>query len=183
MKKFITIISALVLGMGAANAQTLWVNGGYQLDNFKSKILGFNASDASNGLFVGAEYEYGFGNFFSVAPGANLGFTFAEKTFVCDMSIPVLARAAYSINNQVKPFVNLGPEFNIGLAHNESGESWYGGYGLSRFGFNLALGGGVVVNEKVRLMINYSFGLSNIYKDSEASIKKDYLRVGIGYSF
>lgn len=184
MKKFITIISALVLGMGAAGAQTIWVNGGYELNTLKSKVLGSTLSDSANGLFVGAEYEYNLNNYFSVAPGANLGFTFAEDTFVSELSIPVLARVSYAIDNRIKPFLNLGPEFNIGLAHNENGQSLYSGNdGLSRFRFNLALGGGIVVNNNMRIMINYSFGLTNVYKLGDLSIKNNYLRVGVGYSF
>ena len=207
MKKILLSLAVLMAAAFTMNAQLSYsVNVGYANRATASKVIyGDNeniSKDAMGGFNFGvmASYEL----MPNVAVNTGLQFDFAAKTdkdeifgvetkvraIANDIEIPV--RASYMLDlGEAAVFAYAGPAFEFGLVNkvvttiNETSTTLnaYGEDGaMSRF--NILAGAGVgVLYHDLFLNVGYDFGLLDLDKNDNSSLRTSELKVGLGIKF
>lgn len=105
------------------------------------------------------------------------------------LEIPILASYRYNFSESTQLQINFGPYVAYGIAGkskwNDEGfedEEDYFGDGIRRFDAGLAIGAGMTFGHFF-VGLNYDLGLTNIVKESDASLKNRCLSINVGYNF
>lgn len=192
MKKVIIAVAALLIGI-SANAQ-VWINAGFLggYEKVTSSILEFPVTDFEHayGFFVGTEYEIPLSRVFSVAPGLQFQAGFATEPDYrfaeTQIAIPILVRAAVPFGTNARGFLNVGPDFAIGLSSKEVDHGvTYDSYkeDFSRFNLGVIVGLGVDIRERLRIFATYNFGVINTCKMYKTTAYDNKYQIGIGFAF
>lgn len=210
MKKvFATIIAASLMLAGInANAQVS-VGAGY-LNSTSTTTISSNSSDsATNGFYVGGDFNLPIVGGLSMAPGLYFSYLTASGTSSIGsiasatgtttemyVGIPVNFNYGLEITNGVKGFVYAGPTFNYGLSSSYkidanvagiSGSKSTDNYDGTNYGrLEILVGGGVGVEvSSFRVTAGYDLGLNNRYTGDadNYTIKRNQLHVGVAYLF
>lgn len=198
------MIATLVALMGVtANVQAqetsgFSVKGGVNFNSFSREN---SAGLKSNiGYHIGATYDIGLGQYFSVEPGLFLdtrgakfeGSGFVGKTNVIGITVPVLAKGTFEVNRDLNVFVNAGPFVNIGLGGTRKTETatvtekrdvtfGNGANDIERTHFGLNFGAGLEFHRFI-LGAGYDLGLSEV-KNREVKTKLNAFKISVGYKF
>lgn len=196
MKIFFIAIATILCSM-TANAQ-IWVSTGFINASTKTTVsaagLSTTNTEGFNGLFVGAEYELGINDIFTIAPGVEFKADFLTKNNTqftkTALAIPVLFRAGFTFADDFRGFVGVGPQIDLGLAYTsvyktESTTNKYNYYAndCSPFDLGLAFQLGVDYQSQYRLFLKYTLGLLNTSKINNCTMKTNAFEVGLAYKF
>ena len=213
MKKicFILVAAAMFIAMDA-KAQ-LGVGVGYNLLNTKATVAEESESDALNGFYVEATYDFNFldANWGKLGIQPGIRYTFgceAESEEVLGvkarasftehyLDVPVLVKYGYDVvSSKLNVHAFAGPVFSVGLASDikasADGESVkssnYKDSEYGRFDLKFGLGAGVTVAERFNVKLGYNFGLLNRYTGEQVENIKTKMHtgvfyVGVGYNF
>lgn len=191
MKKlFISALVALSFCF-AANAQFV-VKAGYVNDRGTiSQVL--NTVEYEHGFFVGGEYEAKMSDALSFAPGIEFAGAFSNNFTkkVCEfyLNVPVLLRLGFDLTENVRGFINAGPELFFGLASTtvfKADGSMYKPYEKKDIkGFDLManMGAGIDIKDHFRVFGSYSIGLLNTSTIEGETAYNNILKFGVGYKF
>ena len=201
MKKVLLIVASLLIGM-QAHAQ-LAADGGYMHAFEHGNISYLGSSRGWDGFFVGGRYTIGLDNWvdgLGVAPGANVSFLwsrYANTVTGREIAINVPVHAVYSLDimSDVKVKFLAGPTLQLGLVNNlvdrsNNSTTTYNMYketalGAARTPFNLylGLGAGIEVAQAIRVNVGSDFGLLNLTTGTNATLRRNILKIGVGYIF
>lgn len=195
MRKIIIIAAAMLSGI-ALNAQDIWVKASFvDVLEYQKTILSTDTTvDNFLGGQLGVELEIPINDFLAIAPGIDFEMSGANdtgyKNFNMGLSIPLLARVGFNCSDNVRIFVNAGPDAFIGL-YDKTTEyigilsQTYNSYTDGddpRFQYYTAVGAGIDFLKKFRLQARYDFGIAN---KSNPAIKTRYdaLLLSLAYKF
>lgn len=108
------------------------------------------------------------------------------------LEIPVHFGYKYAFNENVSAFGEFGPYFSFGLFGKAKAKSmgdeakvdtFSDDGGVKRFDFGLGFRLGIELNNRVPISVGYDFGLINVAKDADESVKNSNLTLSIGYKF
>lgn len=197
MKKFFITIALVAVAATSAMAQ-ISAGAGYLNMDLK------NGSDVTlnqNGFYAGANVAYGLGSGFAVAPGLYYGYLYSDdsyaglletKTNSHYLAIPVNVTYSLPLLDVLDAFVYAGPQFNIGLSSKTEGKLLsvsteidnYGDNGtLNRFDVSIGAGLGVEVCDLVRVNFGYNWGLVDLSKSDNTTLKQAGWHVGLSVLF
>lgn len=206
MKKVLLIVAALFLGL-QAKAQLI-AEGGY-MHAFESANTLYR-TPSQGGLFVGARYHFNLEDLMDglyADPGLNLsilsGKAQLENVILSNWSsreialnMPLHVGYKYEILSDFSVYGFLGPTLQLGLMNNiidrnDNASKRYNMYkdnGLGSaprtpFNLYLGLGGGIEVAQHFRVNVAFDFGLLNLTTMSNARIRRNILKIGVGYAF
>lgn len=198
MKKLLTFVIATII-----SASTIFAQG------FEGEIqAGMNLSNVSKyDSKIG--YHFGFRGTFPIKSasgtyinvGALLTLKGAEKDYGYELDakidayyleIPVHFGYKHTISENIALFGEFGPYLGIGLfgkaklasmGQSAKVDTFSDEGGAKRFDFGLGFRAGIEINQKVPISFGYDFGLANINKDEDPSLKNSNFTVAIGYKF
>lgn len=203
MKKIIIILLAVIATATAANAQFRYaavLGGGKSTLNFKQDIATVNSAMSAQAGVIGEIIFPGIG--FGVDLGLLYNLTGAkvnlgekemwasqgygnERLAIHELNIPLHLRFKYTrlggLEDIVAPFVFVGPEFSITLAHSKCKAMQYPGGDLS-----LGFGGGVEILKRWQVSASYTRGMTYVTKAkilSDYSAKANQWTVRVAYFF
>lgn len=113
-----------------------------------------------------------------------------EKATPSYLEIPILASYRYNFSNSTQLQINFGPYLAYGIAgkykweydsKNED-EKYFDDDDIKKFDAGLAFGAGITFSH-IFVGINYDLGLTNVWKDSDISLKNRCLSINLGYNF
>ncbi len=149
------------------------------------------------GYHIGAIYEFDFGKNFAVEPGlfldtrgAKYEGAFVGKTNIIGLTVPVLTKGRFVINNDLNVFVNAGPFVNIGLGGTRKTEAanvtikrdvtfGNGSSDIERTNFGLNFGAGIEYQRFI-LGVGYDWGLSKM-NNLNVETKLNAFKISVGY--
>ena len=117
------------------------------------------------------------------------------------LEMPILASYRYDFSDAAQLQVNFGPYFAFGLGgkvkeeeHYKNGRTsedeydFFGSknddsWGAKRFDMGLQVGAGITIAQHVYVGLAYEFGLMNLSRSSDASVKNNNLLISLGYQF
>lgn len=185
MKKHFKVALFALLGVLGYNANA-------QDSGFAVKAgLNVNTMNASQtksaiGFNVGATYEFGIAENFSVEPGLffdTRGYkVLNDKVNVYTLTLPVSAKYRIEVSNGINAVVNAGPfvNFNIAGKIGDSKIEFGGESGVKRFGAGLAFGVGIEVDNFI-FGLGYDLGVTKIVKNADNKLSA--FKIGVGYKF
>ncbi len=193
MKKILSIILGAFL-CAQAFAQ-VDVNAGYVNSAYRYGENNYSYKVAGNGFYVGASTEFQVGSSIhglSFEPGLNfnlIDYNFEKgiDSFEYSLSAPLRLKYSQPVSNAVDVFISAGPTLLCTLG--SSAKVTYGGTTYTEKGeggdFDVALGfeAGVKLTNNFKVVCGYDFGLINQSGDSDYRVTRNFLHVGIGYSF
>ncbi len=202
MKKIIALCSLAVALLFAGNAKAqLGINVGYAPENF---VVGDN-STAYTGLFAGVNYNYNLSGDINLSLGAQFrmnnrstettifGVKATETNQQYLIDIPLLFNYGFRLSNTVKLSVFAGPTFSYALSgkttykvsggsssHSFDPVNWYGeNSDLNQFNVSGTIGGAITFNS-IRVFAGYNYGLMDLNKSDNGTLKTNGLFVGLG---
>lgn len=204
MKKVLLAIFAAATLAVSANAQVN-VEAGYVNSVQKLKKSGSTVSGTSNGVYVGASYNFAFGKVISLSPGVQYEFLTTGDYKVLPLAsgsvqehyanVPVLLNAGVNIGSNVRIYFYAGPTLSIGIATSKSINSGVGDGGnikkqnlyaddtYKRLDVLLGGGAGVEICRRIRLTAGYDAGLLNRTSLDDATLRRNRLHVGAAVTF
>ena len=104
------------------------------------------------------------------------------------LNIPVKVTYGFSLGNIVELGAFVAPELSLGLASkakaDDTSVSLYGEDGIYKRGdFRVGLGVYCDLIEKVRVNLNYNFGVVNRSKADGTTLRRNGVQLGVAYLF
>lgn len=191
MKKLFLSIVVAALTAICANAQ-LYVGAGYSYSPTKTKVEKVSERYDRNGLYIQAGYGLNVGKHLGIVPGVEYEVVTNEedgvKTPEQYLNIPVKVTYGFSLGNIVELGAFVAPELSLGLASkakaDDTSVSLYGEDGIYKRGdFRVGLGVYCDLIEKVRVNLNYNFGVVNRSKADDTTLRRNGVQLGVAYLF
>lgn len=191
MKKLFLSIVVAALTAICANAQ-LYVGAGYSYSPTKTKVEKVSERYDRNGFYIQAGYGLNVGKHLGIVPGVEYEVVTNEedgvKTPEQYLNIPVKVTYGFSLGNIVELGAFVAPEFSLGLASKAKSDdksvSLYGEDGVFKRGdFRVGLGVYCDLIEKVRVNLNYNFGVVNRSKADGTTLRRNGVQLGVAYLF
>lgn len=191
MKKLFLSIVVAALTAICANAQ-LYVGAGYSYSPTKTKVEKVSERYDRNGFYIQAGYGLNVGKHLGIVPGVEYEVVTNEedgvKTPEQYLNIPVKVTYGFSLGNIVELGAFVAPELSLGLASkakaDDTSVSLYGEDGIYKRGdFRVGLGVYCDLIEKVRVNLNYNFGVVNRSKVDDTTMRRNGVQLGVAYLF
>lgn len=198
MKKILsTLLAASLMLLGTQAFAQVSVNAGYLNSTLKNK----NASENSNGAYVGMSYNIGIAGGLGIAPGVYYSliasknpelFGYATGSFQEHaINIPVYLNYAIGLNRDTNFFVYGGPTVQYGLASKVRHEAGSVNVTVNNYDnddfnrLNVYLGGGIGINAGAfKVTVGYDYGMMSQYKDNDyPDTHRSNIKIGLGFNF
>ena len=191
MKKlFLSIVVAAATAI-CANAQ-LYVGAGYSYSPTASKAGKITERFDRNGFYIQAGYGLNVGKHLGIVPGLEYEVVTKTENDVKQpeqyLNIPVKVTYGFSLGNIVELGAFVAPTFSMGLTSkakvNDTSVDMYGEDGFYKRGdFRVGLGVYCDLIEKVRINLNYNFGVVNRSKVDDTTMRRNGVQLGVAYLF
>ena len=191
MKKLFLSIVVAALTAICANAQ-LYVGAGYSYSPTASKAGKITERFDRNGFYIQAGYGLNVGKHLGIVPGLEYEVVTKTEDEVKSpeqyLNIPVKVTYGFSLGNIVELGAFVAPELSLGLASkakaDDTSVSLYGEDGIYKRGdFRVGLGVYCDLIEKVRVNLNYNFGVVNRSKADGTTLRRNGVQLGVAYLF
>lgn len=191
MKKlFLSIVVAAATAI-YANAQ-LYVGAGYSYSPTASKAGKITERFDRNGFYIQAGYGLNVGKHLGIVPGLEYEVVTKTENDVKQpeqyLNIPVKVTYGFSLGNIVELGAFVAPTFSMGLTSkakvDDTSVDMYGEDGFYKRGdFRVGLGVYCDLIEKVRINLNYNFGVVNRSKVDDTTMRRNGVQLGVAYLF
>ena len=191
MKKlFLSIVVAAATAI-CANAQ-LYVGAGYSYSPTASKAGKITERFDRNGFYIQAGYGLNVGKHLGIVPGLEYEVVTKTENDVKQpeqyLNIPVKVTYGFSLGNIVELGAFVAPTFSMGLTSkakvDDTSLDMYGEDGFYKRGdFRVGLGVYCDLIEKVRINLNYNFGVVNRSKVDDITMRRNGVQLGVAYMF
>lgn len=191
MKKlFLSIVVAAATAI-CANAQ-LYVGAGYSYSPTASKAGKITERFDRNGFYIQAGYGLNVGKHLGIVPGLEYEVVTKTENDVKQpeqyLNIPVKVTYGFSLGNIVELGAFVAPTFSMGLTSkakvDDTSVDMYGEDGFYKRGdFRVGLGVYCDLIEKVRINLNYNFGVVNRSKVDDTTLRRNGVQLGVAYLF
>ena len=191
MKKlFLSIVVAAATAI-CANAQ-LYVGAGYSYSPTASKAGKITERFDRNGFYIQAGYGLNVGKHLGIVPGLEYEVVTKTEDEVKSpeqyLNIPVKVTYGFSLGNIVELGAFVAPTFSMGLTSkakvDDTSVDMYGEDGFYKRGdFRVGLGVYCDLIEKVRINLNYNFGVVNRSKVDDITMRRNGVQLGVAYMF
>ena len=191
MKKlFLSIVVAAATAI-CANAQ-LYVGAGYSYSPTASKAGKITERFDRNGFYIQAGYGLNVGKYLGIVPGLEYEVVTKTEDEVKSpeqyLNIPVKVTYGFSLGNIVELGAFVAPTFSMGLTSkakvDDTSLDMYGEDGFYKRGdFRVGLGVYCDLIEKVRINLNYNFGVVNRSKVDDTTMRRNGVQLGVAYLF
>ena len=191
MKKlFLSIVVAAATAI-CANAQ-LYVGAGYSYSPTASKAGKITERFDRNGFYIQAGYGLNVGKHLGIVPGLEYEVVTKTENDVKQpeqyLNIPVKVTYGFSLGNIVELGAFVAPTFSMGLTSkakvDDTSVDMYGEDGFYKRGdFRVGLGVYCDLIEKVRINLNYNFGVVNRSKVDDTTMRRTGVQLGVAYLF
>ncbi len=191
MKKlFLSIVVAAATAI-CANAQ-LYVGAGYSYSPTASKAGKITERFDRNGFYIQAGYGLNVGKHLGIVPGLEYEVVTKTENDVKQpeqyLNIPVKVTYGFSLGNIVELGAFVAPTFSMGLTSkakvDDTSVDMYGEDGFYKRGdFRVGLGVYCDMIEKVRINLNYNFGVVNRSKVDDTTMRRNGVQLGVAYLF
>ena len=191
MKKlFLSIVVAAATAI-CANAQ-LYVGAGYSYSPTASKAGKITERFDRNGFYIQAGYGLNVGKHLGIVPGLEYEVVTKTENDVKQpeqyLNIPVKVTYGFSLGNIVELGAFVAPTFSMGLTSkakvDDTSVDMYGEDGFYKRGdFRVGLGVYCDLIEKVRINLNYNFGVVNRSKVDDTTLRRNGVQLGVAYMF
>ena len=191
MKKlFLSIVVAAATAI-CANAQ-LYVGAGYSYSPTASKAGKITERFDRNGFYIQAGYGLNVGKHLGIVPGLEYEVVTKTENDVKQpeqyLNIPVKVTYGFSLGNIVELGAFVAPTFSMGLTSkakvDDTSLDMYGEDGFYKRGdFRVGLGVYCDLIEKVRINLNYNFGVVNRSKADGTTLRRNGVQLGVAYLF
>lgn len=191
MKKlFLSIVVAAATAI-CANAQ-LYVGAGYSYSPTASKAGKITERFDRNGFYIQAGYGLNVGKHLGIVPGLEYEVVTKTENDVKQpeqyLNIPVKVTYGFSLGNIVELGAFVAPTFSMGLTSkakvDDTSVDMYGEDGFYKRGdFRVGLGVYCDLIEKVRINLNYNFGVVNRSKVDDITMRRNGVQLGVAYMF
>ena len=191
MKKlFLSIVVAAATAI-CANAQ-LYVVAGYSYSPTASKAGKITERFDRNGFYIQAGYGLNVGKHLGIVPGLEYEVVTKTENDVKQpeqyLNIPVKVTYGFSLGNIVELGAFVAPTFSMGLTSkakvDDTSVDMYGEDGFYKRGdFRVGLGVYCDLIEKVRINLNYNFGVVNRSKVDDTTMRRNGVQLGVAYLF
>ena len=191
MKKlFLSIVVAAATAI-CANAQ-LYVGAGYSYSPTASKAGKITERFDRNGFYIQAGYGLNVGKHLGIVPGLEYEVVTKTENDVKQpeqyLNIPVKVSYGFSLGNIVELGAFVAPTFSMGLTSkakvDDTSVDMYGEDGFYKRGdFRVGLGVYCDLIEKVRINLNYNFGVVNRSKVDDTTMRRNGVQLGVAYLF
>ena len=189
MKKlFLSIVVAAATAI-CANAQ-LYVGAGYSYSPTASKAGKITERFDRNGFYIQAGYGLNVGKHLGIVPGLEYEVVTKTENDVKQpeqyLNIPVKVTYGFSLGNIVELGAFVAPTFSMGLTSkakvDDTSVDMYGEDGFYKRGdFRVGLGVYCDLIEKVRINLNYNFGVVNRSKVDDTTMRRNGVQLGVAY--
>lgn len=191
MKKlFLSIVVAAATAI-CANAQ-LYVGAGYSYSPTASKAGKITERFDRNGFYIQAGYGLNVGKHLGIVPGLEYEVVTKTEDEVKSpeqyLNIPVKVTYGFSLGKIVELGAFVAPTFSMGLTSkakvDDTSLDMYGEDGFYKRGdFRVGLGVYCDLIEKVRINLNYNFGVVNRSKVDDTTMRRNGVQLGVAYLF
>ena len=191
MKKlFLSIVVAAATAV-CASAQ-LYVGAGYSYSPTASKAGKITERFDRNGFYIQAGYGLNVGKHLGIVPGLEYEVVTKTENDVKQpeqyLNIPVKVTYGFSLGNIVELGAFVAPTFSMGLTSkakvDDTSVDMYGEDGFYKRGdFRVGLGVYCDLIEKVRINLNYNFGVVNRSKVDDTTMRRNGVQLGVAYLF
>ena len=191
MKKLFLSILVAALTAVCASAQ-LYVGAGYSYSPTASKAGKITESFDRNGFYIQAGYGLNVGKHLGIVPGLEYEVVTKTEDEVKSpeqyLNIPVKVTYGFSLGNIVELGAFVAPTFSMGLTSkakvDDTSLDMYGEDGFYKRGdFRVGLGVYCDLIEKVRINLNYNFGVVNRSKVDDITMRRNGVQLGVAYMF
>lgn len=191
MKKLFLSILVAALTAVCASAQ-LYVGAGYSYSPTASKAGKITERFDRNGFYVQAGYGLNVGKHLGIVPGLEYEVVTKTEDEVKSpeqyLNIPVKVTYGFSLGNIVELGAFVAPTFSMGLTSkakvDDTSLDMYGEDGFYKRGdFRVGLGVYCDLIEKVRINLNYNFGVVNRSKVDDITMRRNGVQLGVAYMF
>lgn len=182
----------MLLTFGAFAQEQWYVTAGYLHGTSVNKEA--DLTNPSNGFYAGVGSEvpiatnlYLIGEIEYAFQGTNDKDTGVKENMHM-INVPLRFRYKYPINAMFSVFAQAGVVTSIGLAagakQGNVSVDYYGENGiLNRLDSKLGIGGGVEISKKIAIDAGYDWGMFNMSKVNNNTMKIHFLHVGLSYLF
>lgn len=191
MKKLFLSILVAALTAVCASAQ-LYVGAGYSYSPTASKAGKITERFDRNGFYIQAGYGLNVGKHLGIVPGLEYEVVTKTEDEVKSpeqyLNIPVKVTYGFSLGNIVELGAFVAPTFSMGLTSkakvDDTSLDMYGEDGFYKRGdFRVGLGVYCDLIEKVRINLNYNFGVVNRSKVDDITMRRNGVQLGVAYLF
>ena len=191
MKKLFLSILVAALTAVCASAQ-LYVGAGYSYSPTASKAGKITERFDRNGFYIQAGYGLNVGKHLGIVPGLEYEVVTKTEDEVKSpeqyLNIPVKVTYGFSLGNIVKLGAFVATTFSMGLTSkakvDDTSLDMYGEDGFYKRGdFRVGLGVYCDLIEKVRINLNYNFGVVNRSKVDDTTMRRNGVQLGVAYLF
>ena len=191
MKKLFLSILVAALTAVCASAQ-LYVGAGYSYSPTASKAGKITERFDRNGFYIQAGYGLNVGEHLGIVPGLEYEVVTKTEDEVKSpeqyLNIPVKVTYGFSLGNIVELGAFVAPTFSMGLTSkakvDDTSLDMYGEDGFYKRGdFRVGLGVYCDLIEKVRINLNYNFGVVNRSKVDDITMRRNGVQLGVAYMF
>ena len=191
MKKLFLSILVAALTAVCASAQ-LYVGAGYSYSPTASKAGKITERFDRNGFYIQAGYGLNVGKHLGIVPGLEYEVVIKTEDEVKSpeqyLNIPVKVTYGFSLGNIVELGAFVAPTFSMGLTSkakvDDTSLDMYGEDGFYKRGdFRVGLGVYCDLIEKVRINLNYNFGVVNRSKVDDITMRRNGVQLGVAYMF
>ena len=191
MKKLFLSILVAALTAVCASAQ-LYVGAGYSYSPTASKAGKITERFDRNGFYIQAGYGLNVGKHLGIVPGLEYEVVTKTENDVKQpeqyLNIPVKVTYGFSLGNIVELGAFVAPTFSMGLTSkakvDDTSVDMYGEDGFYKRGdFRVGLGVYCDLIEKVRINLNYNFGVVNRSKVDDTTMRRNGVQLGVAYLF
>ncbi|MDY5781640.1 MAG: porin family protein [Candidatus Cryptobacteroides sp.] len=191
MKKLFLSILVAALTAVCASAQ-LYVGAGYSYSPTASKAGKITERFDRNGFYIQAGYGLNVGKHLGIVPGLEYEVVTKTEDEVKSpeqyLNIPVKVTYGFSLGNIVELGAFVAPTFSMGLTSkakvDDTSLDMYGEDGFYKRGdFRVGLGVYCDLIEKVRINLNYNFGVVNRSKVDDITMRRNGVQLGVAYMF
>ena len=191
MKKLFLSILVAALTAVCASAQ-LYVGAGYSYSPTASKAGKITERFDRNGFYIQAGYGLNVGKHLGIVPGLEYEVVTKTEDEVKSpeqyLNIPVKVTYGFSLGNIVELGAFVAPTFSMVLTSkakvDDTSVDMYGEDGFYKRGdFRVGLGVYCDLIEKVRINLNYNFGVVNRSKVDDTTMRRNGVQLGVAYLF
>ena len=191
MKKLFLSILVAALTAVCASAQ-LYVGAGYSYSPTAYKAGKITERFDRNGFYIQAGYGLNVGKHLGIVPGLEYEVVTKTEDEVKSpeqyLNIPVKVTYGFSLGNIVELGAFVAPTFSMGLTSkakvDDTSLDMYGEDGFYKRGdFRVGLGVYCDLIEKVRINLNYNFGVVNRSKVDDITMRRNGVQLGVAYMF
>lgn len=191
MKKLFLSILVAALTAVCASAQ-LYVGAGYSYSPTASKAGKITERFDRNGFYIQAGYGLNVGKHLGIVPGLEYEVVTKTEDEVKSpeqyLNIPVKVTYGFSLGNIVELGAFVAPTFSMGLTSkakvDDTSLDMYGEDGFYKRGdFRVGLGVYCDLIEKVRINLNYNFGVVSRSKVDDITMRRNGVQLGVAYMF